>query len=274
MANRIMLVTGATDGIGKATALELARRGMVVIIHGRQKERVLKTQTEILGIVPQAKLESAVADFSSLREVEALGKDILDRFPKLDVLIHNAGVYMKNRQLTMDGFEMTFAINHLAPFLLTQVLLPLLRQSSTRVITVASMVHANVPIDFGNLNGEKHYDGYKAYAQSKTANILFANELAERERGKLTSNSLHPGVIATKLLAAGFGLSGASPERGAETSVFLATAEEVATVSGKYFVDSREKKPAAHATDPQIQKQLWEVSEKMIKDTLGISWQA
>jgi NAD(P)-dependent dehydrogenase (short-subunit alcohol dehydrogenase family) len=270
----IMLVTGATDGIGKATALELAKRGAYVIIHGRNLQKVQQTIAEIHHQVPNAQLDYAVADFSSLSEVSALAEDLLARFSTLNVLIHNAGVYMKRRQLSADGYEMTFAVNHLAPFCLTQLLLPRLRESHARVITVASMVHANVPIDFNNLNAEKYFDGYKAYAQSKTANILFAKELAEREQGNLTSNSLHPGVIATKLLAAGFGLMGASPERGAVTSVYLATADEVANVTGKYFVDCQEKTAAPHATDPAVRKQLWKVSEEMIKSKLGAIWQA
>jgi len=272
--NSIVLVTGATDGIGKATALELAKRGMYVIVHGRNPQKVDQTLAEIHRQVPKAQLDYAVADFSSLAEVGTLAEDLLARFSMLNVLIHNAGVYLKSRQLSADGYEMTFAVNHLAPFALTQLLLSRLRESHARVITVASMVHANVPIDFDNLNAEKHYDGYKAYAQSKTANILFATELAEREQGNLTSNSLHPGVIATKLLAAGFGLNGASPERGAATSVYLATAEEAANVSGKYFVDCQEKKPAAHAIDSTIRKRLWRVSEEMIKNKLGAIWQA
>jgi NAD(P)-dependent dehydrogenase (short-subunit alcohol dehydrogenase family) len=267
-----MLVTGATDGIGKATALELARRGARVIVHGRSLEKVRKAQDYIRHEFPGARLEAVAADLASLEQVRALARDVRERFGRLDVLIHNAGVYMQERVLSADGYEMTFAVNHLAPFLLTRELLPLLRAARARVITVASTVHANGRIDFENLGGVRRaaqrkapaFDGRDAYVQSKLANVMFARELAVREKGQLTSNSLHPGVITTKLLLAGFSISGASPDHGAATSVYLATSPAVAQISGKYFEDQREAPVAPQAQDAAAQKRLWDLSEQLV----------
>ncbi|GAB4492571.1 MAG: SDR family oxidoreductase [Anaerolineales bacterium] len=258
---KIMLVTGASDGIGKATALELARRGALVILHGRSLERLEQTQEEIASQVPGAQTEIVLADLASLEQVRGLALEVEARFDRLDVLIHNAGVFMKERQLSADGFEMTLAVNHLAPFLLTWELLPLLEESAARVVTVSSVAHRRGQIDFDDLNAEKSFDGYRAYAQSKLANILFANELAAITAGKMTSNSLHPGVITTKLLKAGFDTTGADPASGAATSVYLATSPEVEKISGKYFSDSRLAPLAPQALDLAAQKKLWEISE-------------
>ena len=234
--SKIILVTGATDGIGKAAATELARRGAHIILHGRSPEKLQQTQDEIHRLIPDAKLDSAPADLSSLRQVRAMARDLAERFPRLDVLLHNAGVFMKQRELTEDGFEKTFAVNHLAPFALTLDLLPLLRASHARVVTVSSVAHNRGRIDFNNLHAEVRFDGYTAYAQSKLANILFANELAEQERGQLTSNSLHPGVITTKLLKTGFNSTGVSVEEGAATSIYLADSPDVQGVTGQILL--------------------------------------
>ncbi len=259
--NKIMLVTGATDGIGRATALELARRGALVILHGRSLDKLEQTQEEIARQVPGALLEIAQADLASLEQVRGLALEVEARFDRLDVLLHNAGVFMKERQLSADGFEMTLAVNQLAPFALTWELLPLLEESAARVVTVSSIAHRRAQIDFDDLNAEKSFDGYRAYAQSKLANILFANELALIAAGKLTSNSLHPGVITTKLLQAGFDATGADPASGAATSVYLATSPDVAKISGKYFSDNRPAPLAPQALDLTAQKRLWEICE-------------
>lgn len=263
MTQKFVLITGATDGIGKATAEELARRGLTVILHGRSLEKVQQAHNEILRKVPQARLETVTADFASLEQVRALSKEITTRFERLDVLINNAGVFMQTRQLSQDGFELTFAVNHLAHFLLTRNLLPLLRNSQARVVTVSSISHRRGQINFSDLNSEHNFEGYLAYAQSKLANILFSNELAMRERGQLTSNSLHPGGVTSKLLQTGFGITGISPAQGAETSVYLAVAPEVANISGKYFSESREVPTMPPILDAAVGKQLWEVSEQL-----------
>lgn len=268
MSEKTILVTGATDGIGKATALALTQRGARVIVHGRSAAKVAQVKAEIAQTVSNAQIETAVADFAALAQVQALAQDLLTRFAKLEAVVHNAGVYLPTRQLSADGFELTLAVNHLAPFALTQALLPLLRASQARVITVASATHQGAHIEFADLQAEQHYSGYRAYAQSKLANVLFANLLAERERGTLTSNSLHPGVIGTKLLRAGFNMAGASAEQGAATSVYLATAPEAAHITGKYFVNEHEAPPAPLAHSRELQIRLWEVSERLIAQAL------
>lgn len=263
--SKTILVTGATDGIGKAAATELARRGAHVILHGRSLEKLKQTQDEIQRLAPDAKLDSAPADLSSLTHVRAMAREVASRFSRLDVLLHNAGVFMKQRELTEEGYEKTFTVNHLAPFLLTLELLPLLRASRARIVTVSSVAHNRGRIDFNNLNAESRFDGYTAYAQSKLANILFANELAEQESGRLTSNSLHPGVITTKLLKTGFNSTGVSVEEGAATSIYLADSPEVEGVTGKYFSNRLETAVAPHALDKATQKQLWAKSLEMIR---------
>ncbi|MGE5757411.1 MAG: SDR family NAD(P)-dependent oxidoreductase, partial [Sideroxydans sp.] len=179
-------------------------------------------------------------------------------------LINNAGVYLSERETSRDGFEMTLAVNHLAHFLLTNLLLPLLKKSAApRVVTVSSIAHTSGRIDFDDMNSERGYNGYHAYANSKLANALFAYELARREPW-LTSNSLHPGLIGTKLLHAGFSMPGASVESGARTPVYLATSAEVAKVSGKYFVDCSMAAPSPQAHDAQLAQRLWAWSEQAV----------
>jgi retinol dehydrogenase-14 len=269
--SKTILVTGATDGIGKATALQLATQGAHVIVHGRSADKVQQTAAEIQSRTGQ-RAETLVADFASLAQVRACGEEITARFTRLDVLLHNAGVFMKTRMLTGDGYEMTFAVNHLAPFLLTYLVIDLLRRNgSARIVTVSSITHMGSPCDFDNLQGEKRYDGHAAYSVSKLANALFTVELAERLRGSgITANCLHPGVVATKLLRAGFGdMSGRSPERGAETSVYLAMSPEVEGTTGKFFMSKRVAEPSPLVRDAVIRTRLWQLSEQYT----GIRWQ-
>lgn len=260
MQGKTVLVTGATDGIGKATALELARLGAQVIVHGRSHTSATRAIDEIRASLPAGDLLPAAADLGDLEQVRALATDISAHFDRLDVLINNAGVFEKQRRLSADGYELTFAVNHLAHFALTLELLPLLRQSQARVITVSSMVHQRGRIDFDDLMAERGYSGYDAYAQSKLANVLFSNMLARREQGKLTSNSLHPGVIATKLLHTGFRMGGNSVESGAETSVYLASSAHVEGETGQYYADSRQAQPSPQALDVDAQERLWQIS--------------
>ncbi|HBD09549.1 MAG TPA: short-chain dehydrogenase [Syntrophobacteraceae bacterium] len=263
MKGKTVLVTGATDGIGKATALQLAGLGARVIVHGRSADRIQR----VVGEISEAKgipAEGLQADFSSIACVRDCGAEILKRFSRLDVLVHNAGVFEADRRLTVDGFESTFAVNHLAPFLLTHAVLDLLRQSApARIVLVSSITHVNSACDFNNLQGEKSYDGRKAYSLSKLANALFTVELAQRLRGSgITVNCLHPGVIATKLLRAGFGnMSAASTARGAETSVYLSSSQEVEGVSGKYFVNRQEADPSPLVHNVAFRSRLWQLTE-------------
>jgi len=266
MEGKIVLITGATDGIGKQTAFELAKQGATVLLHGRNSKRLIETMNDCRKKVPHPKLDFFNADFSSLNAIRKMVVDLEQKYDRLDVLINNAGVYMKTRELSHDGFEMTFAVNHLAHFFLTHLCLPLLKASpSARVITVSSIAHLRATLDFENLQGEKKFDGYDAYSRSKLANVLFAVELAERMKGsKLTSNALHPGVITTKLLEAGFAMKGASLEEGAETLVYLASSPEVEGVTGKYFVKKRPQPYNPIVDNADLRKRFWEHSCRLV----------
>ena len=267
MKDKIVLITGATDGIGKQTALELARMGAFVLLHGRDPVRGKAVVNEIKRSTENKHVELLIADLSSLTQVRKLARDVEKNYPRLDVLVNNAGVYMRHHQLTEDGFEMTFAVNHLANFLLTNLLLDLLKMSSpSRVITVSSMAHQSAHFDFDNLQAEKRFEAYGVYANSKFANIAFTYELARHLKGTgITANTLHPGVIATKLLRAGFGsMGGSSLEDGARTIVYLVASEDVDGISGKYFVDCQERLTSEVSYDPVIQQELWKISEKLV----------
>jgi NAD(P)-dependent dehydrogenase (short-subunit alcohol dehydrogenase family) len=257
------LITGSTDGIGKQTALDLARLGYRVLLHGRSPQRGASALAEIRRVVPDATLDYLNADLSSLGEVRRLAREALELAPRLDVLINNAGVAMKDRQVTADGLETTFAVNHLAAFTLTRLLLPALsRAAPARIITVSSSAHSGGRIDFNNLQGEHSFDGWQAYCDSKLMNILFGVELAERLHGsEVTSNCLHPGVVATKMLASSFPTAqGMEVREGAQTSVYLATSPEVEGVNGLYFKRSRPADPSPLAQDAALRNRLWQVS--------------
>jgi len=265
---KTILITGSTDGIGLETALELASRGHAVVLHGRNEEKVQRARDVIQRAAPDAVLHTAHADLADLDAVTRMAQDLAARLPKLDGLINNAGVYMTGRRISKAGFEMTLAVNYIAHFLLTVLLLPLLKKSSEpRVVTVSSIAHTRGRIDFDNLNGERHFDAYHAYANSKLADTLFANELARREPW-LASNSLHPGVIDTKLLHTGFDAAGDSVAVGARTSVYLATSSEVKGISGKYFDHCTAVQPAPLAMDSHLARQLWEWSENAVRPWL------
>jgi retinol dehydrogenase 14 len=266
MQDKTVLVTGSTDGIGRETALALARKGARVLVHGRSREKAERVRDALRQESGGARVEAVVGDLSELASIRALAREVESLTDTLHVLVHNAGVFMHERRLTPDGFETTFAVNHLAPFLLTHLLRPLLeRGAPSRVVVVSSKAHLRGRLDFDNLQGERHFEGYAAYAASKLANVLFAEELNERWAPlRITANSLHPGVISTKLLKEGFGISGESVEEGARTSVYVASAPELEGVGGKYFVKSQETAPAPHARDAALRRRLWEESERLL----------
>ena len=267
MNNKTILVTGATDGIGRQTALDLARMGARVLVHGRDKDKGAQVLSELNRETCNENLILYLADFSSLADIRRMADEIKREQTELHVLVNNAGNFYKDRQLSKDGFEMTFAVNYLAPFLLTNLLLNLLKASApARVVTVASSAHKTLKggLDWDNLQGEKSYDGFEAYALSKLATVCFSNELAQRLSGSgVTSNSLHPGVIDTKLLRKSYAIEGSSVEEGAQNSVYLASAPEVEGVNGKYFSHMKERSISDLAADPATQRRFWELAEEL-----------
>ncbi len=264
ISEKTVLITGSTDGIGKQTAVELSKLGAKVIIHGKSQEKIEKTVKELSKY---GNVRAYRVDFSSLKEIKEIAVKILENEEKLDVLINNAGIFSNQKIFSEDGYELTFAVNHLAPFYLTLLLIPLLKKSApSRIVNVSSMAHS-ASIDFKNLQGERGYNGYEAYSLSKLANILFTFELAEKLKDSdITVNCLHPGVINTKLLREGWGFGGASVTEGAKTSVYLASSPEVSEITGKYFSNRRVSEPARILYDGSIRKKLWHISEKLIKD--------
>ena len=260
----MILITGATDGIGLETAKELALRGHALVLHGRNEEKARHAREAVLHKAPDAEVHFAIADLSDLAAVARMARELSGRLPRLDALVNNAGVYMLKRALSRDGAEMTIAVNHLAHFLLTGLLLPLLKKSpDPRVVTVSSVAHMSGRIEFDNLNGERSFDAYHAYANSKLANALFSFELARREP-RISANCLHPGVIDTKLLHAGFNMTGSPVTEGARTSVYLASSPQVKGVTGKYFDRCVSVAPSPLAQDPQLARKLWEWSERAV----------
>jgi len=271
MKGKICLVTGANSGIGFETAKALARMGARVGLVCRTPAKCEDAKSTILQAVPDAELGSFAADLSSQAEIRRVAADITRTYPKIDVLINNAGIVENTFKRSVDGIEMTFAVNHLAYFLLTNLLLePIKAAAPSRIINVSSAAHFGARIDFDDLQGEKGYNGWRAYSQSKLANILFTYELARRLAGTgVTVNCLHPGVIGTKLFRnlgiintlAGIFLS--SPEKGAETSVYLASSPEVEGVTGKYFDNKRAVPSSSASYNEADAKRLWQISAEL-----------
>ena len=258
---KTILVTGSTDGIGRQTALELALMGNEVIVHGKNKDRGREVVDNIKRLSNNDAVHYLNADFTDFNEIRKLADTIKSSFTKLDILINNAGVFENGKNILPNGLEKTFMVNHMAAFVLTLPLLDMLKASEEgRIVNVSSMAQAGT-IDFDNLNGEKYYDDYNAYALSKLENILFTYKLArELKNTRMTTNCLHPGVISTKLLHKGWGSGGASVDEGAKTSLFVATSESLTGKSGLYFVNSTARRSSAISYDKKIQERLWEIS--------------
>jgi NAD(P)-dependent dehydrogenase (short-subunit alcohol dehydrogenase family) len=276
MAGRSVVITGATNGIGRIAAEELARQGARLTVVGRdaaKTERVVEALRERTG---NGAVESLLADLSSVAEVRRLAEAVRARHERLDVLVNNAGAMFTRRHVTVDGHERTFALNHLAYFALTNELLPLLEASGAgRVVNVSSGAHHRGTIRFDDLMLERRFRPWTAYAQSKLANVLFTRELARRLDGRpVTVNCLHPGFVRTgfgkndgalaKLLVSVGMLVARSPQKGAETLVWLASAPEVAGQTGKYWKDKTERRPSREARDDAVARRLWEVSERLV----------
>lgn len=267
MANPIVLVTGSTDGIGKATAFLLAKEGWEVILHGRYPEKGRAVQRELQIKMGGDKPDIVLADYKSLDAIRRMASEVSSRYQRLDVLVNNVGTYQKTRQLTDDGFEMTFGVNYLGPFLLTQLLFPLLKRSApSRIVTVASAAHEDVQrINWNNLQGEQSYHAWDAYALSKFADIAFTYVLAREIDGSgVTANCLHPGVVDTKLLRSAFpNLPAISPEKGALTSVYLSVSPFVTSVSGTYFDNQKPVSSSPLTYERSVQDRLWQIADDM-----------
>ncbi len=248
MSGKLFLVTGASDGIGKATALALAQSGAAVILHGRDADKTSAAVADIQTTTANTKMHTVIADFAALDQVTALAEQVTSSFGQLSVLINNAGQINDQRRLSQDGFELTFAVNHLAPFLLSQKLLPVLKANApARIVNVSSSALGGGVIDLADLQSERHFDGWQAYANTKLANLLFSNLLAEQLAGSgVVSNALCPGLIDTNLLHNRKIFPDESlkylqprmrpPEEGAQVPLFLATADAAADMSGQFFM--------------------------------------
>lgn len=277
MAGKTVLVTGGTGGIGKATAIGLAALGARVGITGRDRERAEAAAADIAGQTGNPSVDAFVADMSVQADVRRLAGEVLDRYPRLDVLVNNVGGYWAHRHVTADGLEHTFALNHLASFLLTNLLLERLEASApARVVTVSSGAQSVGRIDFDDLQGVRKYSGQRAYNQSKLANVMFTYELARRLEGTgVTANVLHPGVTRTAFGAEDqawyfshmTGLARRfmkSPAQGAETPIHLASSAEVEGVTGRYFVDRKPKRSNPASYDTEAAARLWQVSADLV----------
>lgn len=278
MQGKICLVTGATSGLGSATARALALRSARVLLTGRDPKRTSATAQELRQSTGNPHIYPLVGDFLHLDQVHALAQQVRDQFPHLDVLVNNAGAFFLRRKPTPYGAEATFVVNHLAPFLLTLALLDLLTAAPQgRVINVASEAHRHARReDFHDLAMARKYSGWRAYARSKLANLLFTYELARRlPSTRITVNAVHPGLVATRIWRVGWppldwllqrlvARRALTPEQGADTQIYLATAEEVAGITGRYFIRRRPVPSSSLSYDAQLARWLWEISLEKI----------
>ncbi|UCH62679.1 MAG: SDR family oxidoreductase [Fidelibacterota bacterium] len=278
MKEKVCLITGANRGIGKATALGLALKGATVIIHCRNRQLGENTREEIITGTGNTAIEVIVADLASLEAVRQVAGEVTRRHTALHVLVNNAGLTKRRHTLTEDSFETTLAVNHLAPFLLTNLLLDTLKSSApARIVNVASMVHRWGKINFDDLMGQRNYSMDRAYNQSKLANILFTYELARRLQGSgVTVNCLEPGMVVSDFGREYTGFKGLmtnklwrpfmhSPEKGADTVIYLASSPEVEGVTGKYFTKRRVVRSSRASNDAILASRLWEVSEGLTR---------
>ncbi|MDQ7025839.1 MAG: SDR family oxidoreductase [Anaerolineae bacterium] len=287
MNGKVVMVTGATNGIGVVTAVKLAQMGAEVVIVSRNKSKLEDTVRRIKADTGNDAVTYIQADLSSLSDIRKAADTFLNTHNRLDVLVNNAGGVFGQRQETIDGYEMTFALNHLNYFLLTNLLLETIKQTATeqgeaRVVNVSSSAHKWGKINFDNLERKRRYNNWLAYSDSKLMNVMFTYELARRLDGTgVTANVLHPGLVNT-----GFGMSnngrivtgvlniyqnllGKSPNDGAATNIYLASSPEVEGITGKYWVDKKQKRSNSLSYDVETQKRLWEVSEQLTGLTQG-----
>lgn len=270
---KICLITGATSGIGKETAKVFAAKGAIVVLPIRDSLKGDILKDEILEQTPDAKIELMHCNLASFDSIRSFVKEFKSKYDKLHLLINNAGIWETKRNLSEDGVEMNFAVNYLAPFLLTHLLLDTIKMSApARIINVSSEAHRNGKINFTDLESGKSFSSFKSYSQSKLANILFTKKLSQQLKDTgVTVNCLHPGVVSTGLFEKMPGLFTTvmkpfmlTPTKGAETSIYLATSPEVEKITGEYFVKKKPKKPATVALRQDVANKLWEVSEKYV----------
>ena len=273
MQGKTVIITGATSGIGEVAAVRLAEKGARIVYTARDRARAEMTLRKLDAANPDAGHAFHLADLSLLAEMKRVG-EILAQEPKIDVLMNNAGALFNRRQETADGLEMTFALNHMAYFVITNLLLPKL-QPGARIVSVASNAHRGARLDFDDLQSRRGYAGFPVYSKSKLCNILFNRELSRRIAGSgVTANALHPGFVATRfgddsggimrtVLKVAKPIGAISPEEGAKTIIYLASSPQVAGVSGEYFYESKPTTPTAEARNDEDAKRLWEISEEI-----------
>ena len=273
------LITGATDGIGKEAAIELAKKGCNLILIGRSKEKGDKVVEEIRKVADSyVDIDYFTADLMLMKEVSRVADEVSRKYPKIDVLLNNVGAYFAFRDVTEEGFERTFALNHLGYFLMTKKLLPLVEKSDyKRIVNVSSSAHYGIDFEFDNMNGEKKYSGFDVYKKSKLANVMFTYELAKRIEGTgITANCLHPGFVSTNfgknnnflwrnVIRVAMWLTAISVRDGAKTSIHLACSDEVKDITGRFFANSQIKKGSSKAKNEEHNRKLWELSEEFVE---------
>ena len=273
MQGKTVIITGATSGIGEVAAIRLAEQGARIVFTARDKARADDTMAALKKANPAADHAVHMADLSRLSEMKRVGAE-LAREPRIDVLVNNAGALFNKRQETVDGLEMTFALNHMAYFVITNLLMGQLKPGA-RIVTVASNAHRGARLDFDDLQSRRGYTGFPVYSRSKLCNILFNRELARHLSGSgVTANALHPGFVATRfgndsggivrtVLKIAKPIGAISPEEGAQTIIFLASAPQVAGLSGQYFYECKPATPTAEARNDEDAKRLWDISQQI-----------
>jgi NAD(P)-dependent dehydrogenase (short-subunit alcohol dehydrogenase family) len=281
MNGRTCLITGATDGIGKETAIGMAKNGYNLILIGRNEEKGKKVTEEIKKLAESIDIDFFKADLMLMKEVSRVADEVCQKYDRIDVLINNVGAYFAFRDVTEEGFERTFALNHLGYFLMTKKLLPLVEKSDyKRIVNVSSSAHYGISFEFDNLNGEKKYRGFRTYQKSKLANVMFTYELAKKvkERG-ITANCLHPGFVASKfgnnnnllwrgILGFAKALMAINVKKGAKTSIHLACSDDVKDITGRFFSNCEVKKGSGKAKNEEHNQKLWEISEDVVSPFL------
>jgi NAD(P)-dependent dehydrogenase (short-subunit alcohol dehydrogenase family) len=271
MEERVCVVTGATAGIGQATAGALAGMGATVVLVARNADKARSTRDEIVRSAGHSRVETVIADLAIQSQVRAAAQEIRTRHPAIHVLVNNAAIYTKTRQETGDGMEMQLAVNHLAPFLLTHLLLDALRAGApARVVTVSSEAHHRASFSWDDIQMRRKYGALRAYCNAKLFNILFTRELGRRvPASEVTANAMHPGVVGTALLFGGWApLRLLKPfirtaEEGARTAIYLASSPDVAGITGEYFKDEKPRYPSRAAQDDDSARRLWQISAEL-----------